>query len=129
MLGQRVNYRGARFGIILAVIITVVFGMAILLWAPEIFQKGNPLPYLYAASRISDDHPYVYVNTGNDDTTVYISSKDVCQEFLQFIEDSKRVEFLQQAGSVYIFSDGEDKISVNSEIYWGKYLVWTVSGD
>lgn len=38
MLGQRVNYRGARFGIILAVTITVVFGMVILLWAPEIFQ-------------------------------------------------------------------------------------------
>ncbi len=37
----------------------IFVGIAIVLWTPAIFQKGNPLPYLYAASKINNDNPYI----------------------------------------------------------------------
>lgn len=37
------------------------------------------------------------------------------------------MEFVEQAGSSYLFTDGSRKNEVaSSEVYWGRYTVWVL---
>ena len=47
--------------IIIAVAILSILAVIVALWSPVIFQCGNPIPYLLAATKISDETPYVQV--------------------------------------------------------------------
>ena len=47
--------------IIIAVAILSILAVIVALWSPVIFQRGNPSPYLLAATKISDETPYVQV--------------------------------------------------------------------
>lgn len=106
----------------------VVMGLAIYLYAPVIFQRGNPFPYLYAATKINDDTPFVEVNVNNNNS-IYISRRGTCDEILLYIAESKNLEFQEQAGSAFLFSNGEKTLAVSSEVYWAKYTVWTVPAE
>lgn len=86
-----------------------------------IFQKGNPIPYLIAASKISDENPYVEV----EENTV-ISKRGECPELFEYFEKSMGVPYTEQAGSGHIFTDGMRTYTISSEIYWGRYTVWTL---
>lgn len=88
-----------------------------------IFQRGNPLPYLISAIQISDAEPFVEVGEGEG---IYISKRGECPELLEYVQDTKGVEFVEQAGSGYLFTDGNENLTVSSEIYWGRYTVWSV---
>ena len=88
-----------------------------------IFQRGNPIPYLIAAVQISEDRPYVAVD---EEKGIYISKRGECPELFAHIEEKLDVQFAEQAGSGYIFTDGTDHYVVSSEIYWGRYTVWTL---
>ena len=33
-------------------------------------------------------------------------------------------EFVEQAGSGYLFTDGVSNYVISSEVYWGKFKVW-----
>ena len=88
-----------------------------------IFQRGNPIPYLRAAAQLSEDHPYVAVDEARG---FYISKRGECPELFEFFQDELGVEFVEQAGSGYIFSDGTQTYVVSSEIYWGRYTVWSL---
>lgn len=110
----------------IAVITAAALLVAVLIiWSPVIFQRGNPIPYLIAATKITDDTPYVPVNVDGG-TSVYIAKKGKCPELFEYIEESYHVEFMEQAGSGYIFSNDVDSLVVSSEIYLGKYTVWQV---
>lgn len=93
-------------------------------YAPAIFQRGNPIPYLTAAMKIDDDTPYVAVDVEGT-KSVYISRRGECKELFDEIE-SRGFQFQEQGGSSYFFSDGYNEMIVQSEIYWGKYTVWQV---
>jgi hypothetical protein len=45
------------------------------------------------------------------------------------IQDTYGVELKDQLGSSYLFSDGEINYTVSSEIYWGRFTVWTLPDD
>lgn len=91
-----------------------------------IFQRGNPLPYLVAASKLSDDNSFVKIeNTQN----TYITKRGEKHDLFQMIEDTYHVEYHDQLGSGYLFSDGENNYIVGSEIYWGRFTVWSLSFD
>lgn len=111
-------------GIVIVAVLTVLSAITII-WSPVIFQRGNPIPYLVAATKISDEEPYVHVDVDGG-TSVYIALKGECPELFEYVHESRNVEFLEQAGSGYIFSNGVDNLVVSSEIYWGKYMVWQV---
>ena len=104
--------------VILAILATVVF-----LKKDAIFQRGNPIPYLAAAVRISETNPYVAVDEENK---IYISKRGDKEALFQMIQDTYGVEFKDQLGSGYLFSDGEKSYIVSSEIYWGSFTVWTL---
>ncbi len=95
------------------------------IYGSAIFQRGNPLPYLAAATKISDEQPFVQVN---DDTgaEIFISKRGNCPELLEYVESKWDLEFVEQAGSAYLFSNGTSELFVTSEIYWRKYTVWEV---
>ncbi|RKM61154.1 hypothetical protein D6855_04445 [Butyrivibrio sp. CB08] len=111
--------------ILIVITVVVTIGAVFFCYSSEIFQKGNPLPYLHAASAITEEYPYVKVNV-EAEGPVYISRRGECQELLQYISDSSGLEFQEQAGSVYLFSDGMKTISLESENYWSVYTLWTV---
>jgi len=88
-----------------------------------IFQRGNPIPYLLAASRLSKEKTYAVVNDGEG---IYISKAEDHHQLFADFEQRNGVTFVEQAGNGYLFSDGEKKFVLSSEIYWGRYKVWVV---
>ncbi len=88
-----------------------------------VFQRGNPLPYMSAASKITEKKPFYPVK--NADSETYISniySSD--EEFIEFAENKLDSKFVSQEGSIYVFSNDDKTTYVDSEIYLGKYKVW-----
>lgn len=104
--------------VILAILATAVF-----LKKDAIFQRGNPIPYLTAAVRLSETNPYVAVDEEN---RIYISKRGDKELLFQMIQDTYGVELKDQLGSSYLFSNGENNYTVSSEIYWGRFTVWTL---
>ena len=70
----------------------VAIGILIIFYSAEIFQKGDPLPYLYAATKINEESPYVRVNVEAEEP-IYISRRGECQELLRYITESSGLEF------------------------------------
>lgn len=91
-----------------------------------IFQRGNPIPYLAAAIKLSDNNTYVAVESMEN---VYITKQGEKNDLFQMIEDTYEVKFKDQLGSSFLFSDGKQNFIVGSEIYWGRFTVWTLSFD
>lgn len=92
----------------------------------SIFQRGNPMPYLAAAVRLSDENTFETVE--HIDGT-YITKRGEKEDLFKMVQDTYDVEYKDQLGSGYLFSDGEKNYIVSSEIYWGKFTVWTLSFD
>ena len=95
------------------------------LWGSVIFQRGNPIPYLAAAARLSEEQPYVLVQerSVND---IYITRGHDCPELFAMIEQTRQVTFAEQMGSAFLFTNGADRLTVSSEIYWRYFVVWQV---
>lgn len=98
-----------------------------------IFQRGNPVPYLWAALHIRKDNPFVKVNVEvpSGIVDIYISKKNskaekACPEIFNYVEKRFNVNFSEQFGSSYLFRNSEGKISISNEIYFRYFLVWTV---
>ena len=91
-----------------------------------IFQRGDPIPYLVAAAKLSDDNTFAAVGSMEN---IYITKRGEKLDLFQMIEDAYAVEYKDQIGSGYLFSDGEKNYVVGSEIYWGRFTVWTLSFD
>lgn len=111
--------------VVCAVFLLLVTATLLSMFGPVIFQRGNPIPYLVAATKISDEQPYVRVDV-NTNAEIFISKRDDCPELFEYIEIKRDLEFFEQAGSAYIFSNGSSNLIVISEIYWSKYIVWKV---
>lgn len=112
------------------IILSVIAGLSLLLWvfnffSPVIFQRGNPIPYISAAMKINEDSRYVQVDV--DDTyDVYISVRGDKESLFYDLAYSKGMEFVEQAGSSYIFSDGTNRLIISSEVYLSCFTVWKV---
>lgn len=113
--------------LITACIAVSVFAITLILWGPVIFQRGNPVPYLLAASKITDTQPFVQVKVNDISENVYIASRGECPELFDYIEAEYNLEYTEQMGSAYVFTtDNSYELIVESEIYWSKYTVWDV---
>lgn len=119
--------KSLKFKIILIVIaVCCIFCIAIIsLYSPVIFQRGNPIPYLIASTKLNTETPYVQVKQ-TDSETVYITKRGVCNELLQLFAESAEAEFQEQFGSTFVFNDGENEWIIESEIYWRNYTVWEI---
>ena len=108
---------------ICAVVLVILAASAFYLNRAAIFQRGNPFPYLISAVQISEKNPYVAV----DETKgIYISKRGECPELFEYFQDEMGVKYVEQAGSGYLFSDGTQNYVISSEVYWGRYTVWTL---
>lgn len=114
-----------RFKILLAAIAVfcVLCVVIIAMYSPIIFQRGNPIPYLLAATKLEDNTPYVQVEQ-TDLSCVYITKRGASEEILNFFAASTGAELQERYGDTYIFSHGENQLIVESEIYWRNYSVW-----
>ena len=110
--------------LILCVVVLSILSASIIAskW-DTIFQRGNPIPYMVAMVNLSDNNSFEAV-ANTDDT--YITRRDDKQNLFQMIQDTYDLEYKDQLGSGYLFSDGEKNYIVASEIYWGKFTVWTL---
>lgn len=86
-----------------------------------IFQRGNPIPYLSSAMKITKNNPYVEVTED-----VIISKKDDSAKLIKDFEQQMSVSYVEQMGSGYLFSNGKNHYVIVSEVYWGKFTVWTL---
>lgn len=111
---------------LLAVAVCCIFCIVLVsLYSPVVFQRGNPIPYLFASTKINADTPYVQVKQTNS-YTVYITKRGVCDELLQLFAESAGAVLQEHMGSTFIFFDGENKWTINSEIYWRNYTIWEI---
>lgn len=94
------------------------------LWGPAIFQRGNPIPYLAAAAKLTVQ-PYVRVETRSP-YEIYITRGHDCPELVEKIQRERGVTFAEQMGSAFRFTNGTDSLTVSSEIYWRYFVVWQV---
>ena len=93
-----------------------------------IFQRGNPIPYLAAASQISDKNPVVAVEDDSSNSYIYITKNNMAsqQAFLEYIETKFDSEYKDQYGSAYLFESAGEKITISDEVYWRYFRVWSV---
>ncbi len=105
-------------GLLVALLLVQIF----VSYAPAIFQRGNPLPYLAAAMTLDADTPYAPVE---GEPGVYIARLGACPALFAEVEERYGVTFYEQAGSGYIFANGERRVVISSEVYFGRYTVWT----
>lgn len=116
----------AIYRTILCAVAAMVLAVVLVLdlWGPVIFQRGNPIPYLSAALRLTTQ-PYAEVNDRSICDT-YITVGHDCPELFEKIETQRQVTFVEQAGSAFLFTNGADTLVVSSEIYWRYFVVWQV---
>lgn len=112
------------------IILAVIAGLSLLLWvfnffSPVIFQRGNPIPYISAAMKIDEDSRYIQVDV-DDIYDVYISVRGDKESLFYDLAYSNGMEFIEQAGSSYIFSDGTNRLIISSEVYLSYFTVWKV---
>ena len=112
-----------KLWIALLVAFVVLAASVVYLNRAVIFQRGNPIPYLTAAARISEKNPYVAVDEAKG---IYISKRGECPELLEYYQEKTGMEFVEQAGSSYLFTDGSRSEVASSEVYWGRYTVWVL---
>lgn len=112
--------------VILCAVVLVLFASLIAFKWDAIFQRGNPIPYLAAAAKLSDDHSFEAV-AGMEG--IYITGRGEKEDLFRMIQDTYDVDFKDQIGSSYLFTDGERNYTVGSEIYWGRFTVWTLPFD
>lgn len=119
--------RSLKFKIILiAIAVCCIFCIALIfLYSPVIFQRGNPIPYLIAFTKLNTETPYVQVKQTNSET-VYITKRGVCDELLKLFAESAEAELQEQFGGTFVFNDGENEWIIGSEIYWKNYTVWKI---
>ncbi len=115
---------------VVSVITTLIF-VAVLFVSLNysvIFQRGNPIPYLMAASQISNENPIASVNDNSSNSYIYITKNnaDSKQVLLEYIETKFDAEFKEQYGSAYLFESAGEKITISEEIYWRYFQVWCV---
>ena len=110
----------------IAIVVFCIFCVVFIsLYLPVIFQRGNPIPYLVASKKLDNNMPYVQVEQ-TDFESVYISKRGICNELFQLFIESTGAKFQEQLGNTYIFSDGETKWMIKSEVYWKDYTVWEI---
>lgn len=109
--------------ILCSLTVLILFSLVIASKWNAIFQRGNPLPYLASMVKLSEDHTYEAV-AGMDST--YVTRRGDKKDLFQMIQDTYHVEWKDQFGSSYLFTDGEENYTVDSEIYWGWFTVWTL---
>lgn len=117
--------RSLKFKIIFTLIaVCCVFCIALVfLYSSVIFQRGNPIPYLIASTKLSADTPYVQVKH-TDSETIFITNRGVCDELLQSFAAHTGAELQERFGDTYIFGDGKNEWIITSETYWRNYTVW-----
>ncbi len=108
---------GCAIGVVVLAVLFISFK-----W-DAIFQKGNPAPYLIAMTKLSNGNTYVAVE-GKDN--IYISLNGECPELFEYYKKENNLEYVEQAGSGYLFTNGTENFVISSEVYWGKYKVWTL---
>ena len=72
-----------------------------------IFQRGNPIPYLAAAVKLSDENTFEEVENMEG---IYITKRGEKQDLFQMVQNTYDVEYKDQLGSAHLFSDGEKTI-------------------
>lgn len=113
-------------GFLCVISVAILFASVIIFKWDTIFQRGNPIPYLAAAVKLSDDNTFEAVENMEN---IYITKRGENESLFTFIQDTYGVEYKDQLGSSYMFSNGEINYTVGSGIYWGRFTVWTLSFD
>ncbi len=120
--------KSGRTALIVASAVLLITAVLFVMYYPVIFQRGNPVPYLKAASEINSETAFCEVAVEEADR-VFITRKTVQREFLSYVEECTGAEFYEQAGSGFIFKKGNDSFVVENEIYLGRYYVWEVPSE
>lgn len=74
-LKKKTSVLKRRVAVVSAVVVAMILLWIANLWAPVIFQRGNPLPYLAAAMEIDENNYYVKVDVDNTNA-IYISLRE-----------------------------------------------------
>ena len=111
-----------RFSIIAIVCILAFIG--ILTYGGDIFQRGNPLPYVTKMFMLNDSKHYEKVFADKD---IYITKRYDFSLLEKYIENTYDVKFDDKLGGGYSFRSDKVHILVISTIYWRYYTIWELT--
>lgn len=106
------------------IIILILIAVMFTAYRPQIFQKGNPLPYIKGMLQLNNK---TYVQIQKDTPIIFITKRDNYADLHKYIENNYNVSFDEQMGGGYFFRSEEKVVIASSEIYWRYFFVWTVS--
>ncbi len=106
-----------------AAALVVLVGCLVVFKWESIFQRGNPIPYVKAMVKLSEDNTFVEIE--NEDNT-YITKAGDDKALFQMIQEKYDVELEERGGRMYFFcnKEGVHTCSVEEELYWSIYSVW-----
>jgi len=93
-------------------------------YGSDIFQRGNPVPYITKMLILNDSNHYQKVLP---DKEIYITKRYDFDGLRKYIENTYDVKFDAQLGGGYSFTSDKAHILVISTIYWRYYLVWELT--
>jgi len=109
----------SRFLIIALVCFIALVG--IFSYGGNIFQRGNPMPYVTKMVLLNNRNHYQKVFGDKD---IYITKRSDFNELEKYIENTYDVKFEDQLGGGYSFRSDKAHIVVISTIYWRYYSIW-----
>ena len=110
--------------VLIAIVCFFVLTAAVFVfYSGTIFQRGNPLPYVGKMLTLNDSNPFVKVFADED---IYLSRMRNNDALIRHIERTYGVTYTEQMGSTYLFNADNTSAFASTEIYWRKYLVWTI---
>src|SRR5680860_579445 len=111
--------------IISSLALIIVFVLAAWLYAPVIFQEGNPIPMLKGIIQLNfTRNKIVRLDMAGD---IYLTKSKNGQESLVNLFD-QGYEFIDQLGSGYFFKDKNDNILLATHRYYSRfYSIWNLT--
>ncbi|NLP13564.1 MAG: zf-HC2 domain-containing protein [Clostridium sp.] len=110
-----------------AVLLVMFLITTVALIAPTFIKRGNPIPYISSAVKISKDTPFTLVNVKHSNYNIYLTKKSNCEEMIKHIENTWDMQLVEQVNGYYFFSNDEQvHLLVPTERYLGIYTVWEV---
>lgn len=106
------------FIIILLITITLIYKNII-------FQDGNPLPIFRGIIKLNSSE--TYVKTKEHNPVTYLTKTSNKEDLFEYIEKEKKVKFIEQLGSSYIFEGIKKNITMTSRQYTRFYTLWYYS--
>lgn len=105
-------------------VIFILILSGFIIFAPTIFQEGNPLPIMQGIFRLQTSNNDI-VSVSENPETYITKTENADSTFIEFMKN-KGWTFKEQFGAGYLFEKQDKSITVGSKQYSRHFKLWTI---